>query len=89
VEAGAREPARVFLRLTDTGRGIPATMLDDIFEPFIQVDASKSRAGEGTGLGLAISRDLARGMKGDLRVESTLGKGSTFELELPGSRPRS
>ena len=83
VDAGERGSSSVFVRVADTGRGIPATMLDEIFEPFIQVDATHSRPGEGTGLGLAISRDLARGMKGDLRVESTLGKGSTFELELP------
>jgi PAS domain S-box-containing protein len=82
VEAGEWSPKRVFLTVTDTGLGIPAEMLDKIFEPFIQVDASKSRATEGTGLGLAISRDLARGMGGDLSADSTLGKGSSFRLEL-------
>ncbi|MGH9422885.1 MAG: sensor histidine kinase, partial [Thermoanaerobaculia bacterium] len=82
VEAGESSPARAFLCVTDTGMGIPSDMLDKIFEPFIQVDASKSRATEGTGLGLAISRDLARGMGGDLSAESTLGKGSVFRLEL-------
>ena len=83
VDAGERGPSNVFVRVADTGHGIPPAMLEEIFEPFIQVDASHSRPGEGTGLGLAISRDLARGMNGDLHVESTLGKGSTFELELP------
>jgi signal transduction histidine kinase len=58
-------------------------MIQKVFEPFIQVDASRSRSAEGTGLGLAISRDLARGMGGDLQAESTPGKGSTFELSLP------
>jgi signal transduction histidine kinase len=82
VEAGEWSPTRVFLRVKDTGLGIPPDMLEKVFEPFIQVDASKSRAAEGTGLGLAISRDLARGMGGDLSAESTLGKGSTFQLEL-------
>jgi PAS domain S-box-containing protein len=82
VESGDWSPARVYLSVTDTGKGIPADMLDKIFEPFIQVDASKSRATEGTGLGLAISRDLARGMGGDLSARSTLGKGSSFRLEL-------
>jgi signal transduction histidine kinase len=67
--------------------GIPAEMLDKIFEPFIQVDASRSRAAEGTGLGLAISRDLARGMGGDLTVRSTLGEGSAFQLTLPRNAP--
>ncbi len=76
-------PASVHLRVVDTGVGIPEEMLEKIFEPFIQVDASRSRTTEGTGLGLAISRDLARGMSGDLTVRSTVGEGSTFELSLP------
>lgn len=83
VEAGLHSEAQVYLRVTDTGLGIPPEMVDKVFEPFIQVDASRSRATEGTGLGLAISRDLARGMGGDLTAESTLGKGSSFQLNLP------
>jgi signal transduction histidine kinase len=58
-------------------------MLERVFEPFMQVDTSHSRAAEGTGLGLAISRDLARGMKGDLTAQSAPGSGSVFELRLP------
>jgi signal transduction histidine kinase len=54
-----------------------------IFEPFIQVGARLSGREEGTGLGLAISRELARGMRGDLTVESMVGEGSTFTLSLP------
>jgi PAS domain S-box-containing protein len=83
VEAGELQSSRVFLRVHDTGRGIPPHMLQKIFEPFVQVDTSRSRAVEGTGLGLAISRDLARGMGGDLIAESTLGEGSVFQLTLP------
>ena len=83
LEAGTREPSKAYLRVSDTGRGIPAEMLERVFEPFIQVDVSRSRTVEGSGLGLAISRDLARGMGGDLRAESELGVGSTFELVLP------
>ena len=84
VEATVRAevPERVFIRVSDTGCGIPSDKLDFIFEPFTQVDASHSRTGQGTGLGLAISRDLARGMGGDIRVRSELGKGSTFTLTL-------
>jgi signal transduction histidine kinase len=81
------EDTRVHLRVIDTGVGIPSEMLEKIFEPFIQVDASRSRATEGTGLGLAISRDLARGMGGDLTVHSTLGEGSSFQLTLPRNAP--
>lgn len=73
----------VSLRVIDNGVGIPSEMVDKVFEPFVQVDASKSRSAEGTGLGLAISRDLARGMGGDLTLESEVGKGSIFELILP------
>ena len=73
----------VAMRVTDTGIGIAAAELERIFEPFVQVNASLTRPHEGTGLGLAISRDLARGMGGDLIVESTLGAGSTFTFTLP------
>ncbi len=51
----------------------------------MQVDRGLSRPTEGTGLGLAISRDLARGMGGDLRVRSDLGKGSSFTLSMPAA----
>jgi PAS domain S-box-containing protein len=80
-------PEFVFLRVSDTGPGIPASMLDSIFEPFVQVDSSTTRRSEGSGLGLAISRDLARGMGGELRVRSEEGKGSTFTIALPRARP--
>ena len=73
------------LRVRDSGIGIPPEMLGRVFEPFVQVDASHTRPSEGTGLGLAISRDLARGMGGDLTVESELGAGSTFTLTLPAA----
>jgi PAS domain S-box-containing protein len=83
VEAGRASESRIFVRVVDSGVGIPADMLDKVFEPFVQVDASHSRGAQGTGLGLAISRDLARGMRGDLTAQSTPGSGSTFELTLP------
>jgi signal transduction histidine kinase len=73
---------RAAIRVSDTGRGIPADKLASIFEPFVQLDARLTREQEGVGLGLAISRDLARGMGGDLTAESTLGAGSTFTLTL-------
>jgi signal transduction histidine kinase len=79
-EIDARE-----LRITvaDTGRGIPADQLIRIFEPFVQVDTGLTRTQGGVGLGLAISRELARGMGGELSVNSSVGVGSTFTLSLP------
>jgi signal transduction histidine kinase len=73
----------VWLRVEDTGIGIAADQIEKIFEPFVQVDRRLNRPIEGTGLGLAISRELARGMGGELTVESRLGEGSTFTLSLP------
>ena len=75
--------AQVAIHVSDTGRGIAAVEQERVFEPFVQVDASRTRTQEGVGLGLAISRDLARGMGGELTVESVPGVGSTFTLVLP------
>ncbi|MEO8621830.1 MAG: ATP-binding protein, partial [bacterium] len=77
------DAAQLSISVTDTGRGIPSDQLQRVFEPFVQIDARFSRDQSGTGLGLAISRDLARGMGGDLTVDSTMGHGSTFALKLP------
>ena len=84
VDLGTRSDAAdaVYLRVADTGRGIPRDKQDAIFEPFVQVRTGYTQATEGTGLGLAISRDLARGMGGDLRVRSRDGQGSTFTVAL-------
>lgn len=81
--ANGKDPAVLALRVVDTGIGIPRDRLAEVFEPFVQVDMSHASRKEGTGLGLAISRDLARGMGGDLTVESDEGRGSTFTLTLP------
>jgi PAS domain S-box-containing protein len=79
-----------FVRITDTGVGIPPEQQDRIFEPFVQaVDGEGqpvniySRQHGGTGLGLAISRRLARLMGGDVTVQSKPNDGSTFTLWLP------
>jgi PAS domain S-box-containing protein len=79
---GADE-SRVRIAVADTGIGIPEDRLEAVFEPFVQVMRGPGHRPDGTGLGLAISRDLARGMGGDLRVESVVNVGSTFELLLP------
>jgi len=69
--------------VSDSGRGIPADKLDEIFGDFAQVDTSMSREFGGTGLGLAISKRLVEAMGGTIRVESVLGAGSTFAFEIP------
>ena len=69
------------IRVRDTGPGIDARDLERIFEEFEQAEGSAGRGG--TGLGLAISRRLAELLGGSLRVESEVGKGSTFTLSLP------
>jgi PAS domain S-box-containing protein len=71
----------VRIRVADTGRGIPADQQARIFDPFVQVDRHLTAESQ-QGVGLAISRDLARGMGGDLSVESAPGEGSTFTLRL-------
>ena len=81
-----REAGLIRVRVTDTGRGIPAHQLGHIFEPFVQIDRHRTQESQqGVGLGLAISRDLARGMGGELTAESTPGLGSTFTLTLPAA----
>jgi signal transduction histidine kinase len=80
--SGDDPQGRVFLRISDTGGGIPEDKLNSVFEAFVQVRADSGSPGEGTGLGLAISRELARGMGGELRARSRMGHGSTFTVDL-------
>ena len=75
-------PAQVQFAISDTGIGIPADKIGELFQPFMQVDASASRRYGGTGLGLAISRRLAKALGGDVEVVSQLGEGSTFTLTI-------
>ena len=76
----------VLTRITDTGAGIPVDKLESIFEPYVQLTAGLLERRGGIGLGLPISRDLARGMDGDMTVESSIGEGTCFTLTLPRAR---
>lgn len=73
----------ITISISDTGPGIPADKLTQIFEAFRQVDGSISRRYSGTGLGLSISKELSYLLEGELTVDSVLGQGSTFTLILP------
>lgn len=77
------EAPAVRLRVIDTGIGIKAEDMKQLFTPFRQVDSTLSRKHEGTGLGLAIRRRLARLMGGVIEAESRRGEGSVFTFTLP------
>src|SRR5690606_9696484 len=78
-----REGDTVLLAVRDTGIGILPDHLDKIFEPFWQVDGSRTRVAGGTGRGLGVVRQLARRLGGDVRVTSEPGRGSEFIVSLP------
>jgi len=71
------------VRVEDTGIGIPAEKLQNVFEKFAQVDGSSTRRHEGTGLGLAIAARLVDLMGGKIGVESEIGRGSVFWFAVP------
>ncbi|HRF97243.1 MAG TPA: ATP-binding protein, partial [Aggregatilineales bacterium] len=73
----------VVICVEDTGAGIDQAQLDDIFEPFRQLDAPMKRNHNGTGLGLAISKHLMELQGGNIWVESTIGVGSRFYFDIP------
>jgi len=73
---------KVRIHIEDTGMGIPKEMTEDIFEPFARLDRDKIKV-EGVGIGLSITKQLLDTMNGVISVESTLGEGSCFTVELP------
>jgi signal transduction histidine kinase/DNA-binding response OmpR family regulator/HAMP domain-containing protein len=84
--SGGRELIEFHVR--DTGIGMTAEQIDRLFQDFTQVDASTTRKYGGTGLGLAISRRFSEMMGGQILVESSFGKGSTFTFQIP-TKPES
>lgn len=74
------------LSVTDTGIGIDPKHIPRLTERFFRVDKGRSRETGGTGLGLAIVKHVLRRNGGELEVNSTLGKGSTFSMHFPESR---
>ncbi len=83
VITGADGKLNMVLDVVDTGAGIPAEKVPLIFEKFTQADSSISRKYGGTGLGLAITKRLVELQGGQIRVESRVGRGSTFTVEIP------
>ena len=84
VEVSARiERQHVVLAVADSGKGIPAPDLERIFDRFARVDTGRNRKDGGFGLGLAIVQAIAAAHSGSVRVRSTVGQGSVFEVLLP------
>lgn len=80
---GVHQPERRYrILVTDTGSGIAAERLGDVFQPFNRIGAERRNI-EGTGIGLSITRSLVELMSGQIGVESSEGVGSTFWIELP------
>lgn len=83
IDAGSMPDGRVFITVSDTGSGIPSDDLPRIFERFYRVDKARSRQVGGTGLGLSIVKHVVERMEGTIKVESRVGKGTTFTILLP------
>ena len=87
IETAKGQPVSLVFSVRDSGPGIPANKLNEIFSPFKQLDSSISRRYGGSGLGLSISQNLVKLMGGTLTVESQPGIGSEFRVTLPVTAP--
>jgi signal transduction histidine kinase/DNA-binding NarL/FixJ family response regulator len=81
-EGGSSRRLALSISVSDTGIGIPADKIAAVFDKFSQVDGSSTRKHEGTGLGLAIATRLVELMGGQIKLESTVGEGSTFSFTV-------
>ena len=79
----ARERGRLAIRVRDQGMGIPASEQKEIFKRFVRGTGSRAANIQGTGIGLAMARHIIEAHDGEIRLESELGKGSTFTILLP------
>jgi signal transduction histidine kinase/ActR/RegA family two-component response regulator len=77
------EPHRIYITVSDTGIGMSVEQQQHIFDPFRQADSSTTRKFQGSGLGLSITRQLCEMMGGTIEVESQLGAGATFIVDVP------
>jgi PAS domain S-box-containing protein len=84
ISIGQSEQHQVFIRINDTGIGMPPDKLKSIFSPFTQLSAGISRKYQGTGLGLYVCKSYMKLLGGSIEVESEKGTGSCFTLYLPG-----
>jgi signal transduction histidine kinase len=78
-----RQEDMAVLRVSDTGTGIPPESLEHVFERFYRVDKARSRQTGGSGLGLAIVRSMVERNNGEIHLQSTVGKGTTFTVAFP------
>jgi len=84
VEIGARQlNGDIRLWVKDTGEGIPPDEIGDLFEKYRQTTSGKISKNKGTGLGLAICKRIAEAHGGKISVESSVGQGATFAVEIP------
>lgn len=79
----SRQEDNAILQVRDTGVGIPEDAVSHVFERFFRVDKARSRKSGGSGLGLSIVRNMVERNRGEIRVESVVGEGSTFTLSFP------
>jgi signal transduction histidine kinase len=82
------EAAMGEISVRDNGAGIPPETLRKIFEPYFTTKKADAQGQGGTGLGLSLAREVIEAHHGRIRVESTVGQGTTFTLKLPLSKQR-